>query len=239
MTERASWDVLLGWVDDGQARAEQVAAGLDDAQLGAPSVLDGWTRGHVLSHLSRNADALTNLLHWARTGVETPMYPSQAARSEGIDAGAGNPLRMQLADLAESGARLREAARSLPEDRRTAAIRSAQGRDITALDVPWMRNRELWLHLVDLDAGFTMNDIPAAVARDLVADVAGWMSSRVDTTADLLVDGTGAPIRLGGGTAATSVISGPAQQLAGWLTGRLDPEQLSSTGPFPLLPPWL
>ena len=33
----------------------------------APSALPGWTRAHVLTHLARNADAMVNLLTWART----------------------------------------------------------------------------------------------------------------------------------------------------------------------------
>ena len=46
------------------------AAALSDAQLREPSPLPGWSRGHVLSHIARNADGLRNLLIWARTGIE-------------------------------------------------------------------------------------------------------------------------------------------------------------------------
>jgi DNA-binding CsgD family transcriptional regulator len=42
------------------------AAGrMTDAEAREPSLLPGWTRGHVLTHVARNADALTNLLSWA------------------------------------------------------------------------------------------------------------------------------------------------------------------------------
>ena len=76
MTELPSWDTLTGWAAAGQARVESAAGGLDPAQLAGPSRLPGWTRGHVLSHLARNADALVNLLTWARTGTEARMYAS-------------------------------------------------------------------------------------------------------------------------------------------------------------------
>ncbi|MDP9427768.1 MAG: maleylpyruvate isomerase N-terminal domain-containing protein, partial [Actinomycetota bacterium] len=57
---------------------------LTDEELDRPSLLPGWGRRHVLAHVARNADALLNLLTWARTGAETPMYPSAEARDAGI-----------------------------------------------------------------------------------------------------------------------------------------------------------
>jgi maleylpyruvate isomerase len=36
----------------------RTAAGLDDGTVRAPSLCEGWTRAHVLSHIARNADAL-------------------------------------------------------------------------------------------------------------------------------------------------------------------------------------
>jgi hypothetical protein len=34
----------------------------------APCALEGWSRRHLVSHFARNADAVGNLLAWARTG---------------------------------------------------------------------------------------------------------------------------------------------------------------------------
>src|SRR5688572_4026869 len=78
---------------------------LDDGSLREPSLLPGWTRGHVLTHVARNADGLINLLSWARTGVETPAYASREAREADIEAGAGRPVAAQLADLRDSAER--------------------------------------------------------------------------------------------------------------------------------------
>ena len=94
-----SWDTVTGWAAQGQARVESAAAGLDAAQVAGPSRLPGWSRGHILSHLARNADALVNLLTWARTGTEKRMYASPADRADGIEAGAHRALPEQLADL--------------------------------------------------------------------------------------------------------------------------------------------
>jgi maleylpyruvate isomerase len=97
------WGTVVSWVAEGQPLLENAAARLSPQQVRSPSLLPGWSRGHVLTHLSCNADALTNLLTWARTGVESRMYATPAEREEGIQAGAGRALPEQLADLAASG----------------------------------------------------------------------------------------------------------------------------------------
>ncbi|MEU8615746.1 maleylpyruvate isomerase N-terminal domain-containing protein, partial [Actinoplanes sp. NPDC048791] len=68
--------VLMTDVDQATERLIRTAEGLEDSAMSAPSALPGWTVGHVLTHVARNADAYTNLLTWARTGVETPAYAS-------------------------------------------------------------------------------------------------------------------------------------------------------------------
>ncbi len=238
-----SWDTLVGWAGHGQQAVEQAAARLEPAQVAEPSRLPGWSRGHVLSHLASNADALVYLLTWARTGVEARMYASPADRADGIEAGAGRALPEQLADLAVAGQRFAAAAAAVPPDRRSCTVLSGQGREIPASEVPWLRVREVWLHLVDLDAGADIDAIPADVAWALAADVAGWMSARTEATADLKTEGCDA-IRLGPADGpAGAVVEGSPQRIAGWLTGRTqDPgirAGLTVTGDLPDLPRWL
>src|SRR5205807_199393 len=57
--------------------------------LGRPSLLPGWTRAHVLTHIARNADGTRNLLLSVRSGHLVRMYASSATRAADIDAGAG------------------------------------------------------------------------------------------------------------------------------------------------------
>jgi maleylpyruvate isomerase len=233
------WGILVNWVTEGQSLLENAAAGLSPEQVGGPSRLPGWSRGHVLTHLSRNADALTNLLTWARTGVESPMYATPAEREAGIAAGAGRALPEQLADLAASGSRFLAAAEAVPPERRSFPLTSGQGRRIPAHEVPWLRVRELWLHLIDLDAGYSIEAVPDPVAWTLTRDMAAWMAARIPDPVDLRVDGYSA-VRLGpGDDTAGTIIEGSAQRMAGWLTGRDGPAGLTGTGGFPDLPRWL
>jgi maleylpyruvate isomerase len=238
LSVRPAWGTLVNWVTEGQTLLENAAAGLSPEQVGGPSRLPGWSRGHVLTHLSRNADALANLLTWARTGVESPMYASPAEREEGIAAGAGRALPGQLADLAASGSRFLAAAEAVPRERRSFPVVSGQGRQIPAHEVPWLRARELRLHLVDLDAGYGIEAMPDPIAWTLTRDVAAWMAPRIPAPADLRVDGYGT-VRLGPGDTAATIIEGSAQRMAAWLTGRGGPAGLTGTGGFPHLPRWL
>jgi maleylpyruvate isomerase len=238
MTELPPWDTLLTLARDGQGQLERAAAGLDSAWLREPSRLPDWSRGHVLTHLARNADALTNLLTWARTGEEATMYSSPTEREDGIAAGAHRELPEQLADLAASGSAFLRAADALPQGRRSFPVLTAQGRQIPARQVPWLRVREVWLHLVDLDAGYDVDVVPESVAWALTEEVAGWMTPRTEATVDLRVDGRGT-VRLGSGAAASAVIEASAHRMAGWLTGRSGSAGLTVTGEVPDLPPWL
>jgi maleylpyruvate isomerase len=51
----------LGRIQEATGRLLATAAALTDAQAREPSLLPGWTRGHVLTHIARNADGMVNL----------------------------------------------------------------------------------------------------------------------------------------------------------------------------------
>jgi maleylpyruvate isomerase len=183
--------------------------------------------------VARNADALVNLLTWARTGVETPMYASPEAREAGIaEAAQLGPAELRAEVLAATG-RLAEAMRSVPADAWSAQVRTAQGRMVPAREVPWMRSREVWVHAVDLDAGVGFADVPEDVLAALVDDVFR-MWDRRDQVPDVAVFagdrewGTGA-----------LAVAGTLPAVAAWLTGRSDGAGLEADGPLPALAAWL
>jgi maleylpyruvate isomerase len=225
----------LSWVAEGQARLEHAVRKLDG--LGGQSRLPGWTRGHVVTHLARNAEGLTRLLTWARTGVETPMYSSAEARAADIQAGAGRPQAEQLNDLRRTAAAFAAAANQLSVQHWKATVATRHG-PISASAIPWLRVRELWLHLVDLDAGAELDLMPEDVATRLVHDVANWMHSRVSTRVELQLPGQ-EPVIFGPETTVAVPVSGPVQLLAAWLTGRSHGHRLTAPDGLPELPSWL
>lgn len=228
-------DVELAWVANGQVLLEQAVAGLDD--LCAPSRLPGWTRGHVVTHVARNAEGLTRLLSWAQTGVETPMYPSRQAREADIEAGAGRPLAEQLEDLHRTGAAFAARAAQLSARQWRAVVRNMSNPPCPASQVVWMRVREVWLHLVDLDAGAELDALPEDVAAALVRDVAGELGPRMPVPVTVQIPG-GEQIHVGPPDGSPVAVSGSVQELAGWLTGRCAGTGLTAPAGLPEPPPW-
>ncbi|WP_425586056.1 maleylpyruvate isomerase N-terminal domain-containing protein [Streptomyces thioluteus] len=92
-------------------RLTRAVEALAEPAVGEPSRLPGWTRGHVLAHLARNADALVNVLSGR------PMYASAEARDADIAEGAPRPLAVQLDDLRTSGRLFFETAAGPPTGR--------------------------------------------------------------------------------------------------------------------------
>ncbi len=157
---------------------------LTDTGTAAESRLPGWTRGHVLTHLARNADAFRNLLTWARTGAETPMYPSEEVRGREIEAGAGRSAAQLAADLRASAAAFAGAAAELPAMAWDAPV-SRRGVTFPARDILSGRRSEVEIHHVDLGAGYEPGDWPADFVGVTLARVATDFAGRPDAPACL------------------------------------------------------
>ncbi|WP_330251183.1 maleylpyruvate isomerase family mycothiol-dependent enzyme [Nocardia sp. NBC_00565] len=230
--------VQLDTVATATARLLETARGLD-ADMTLPSLLPGWSRGHVLAHLARNADSLVNLLLWARTGIETPQYASMFIRDADIEAGAPRPLADQLADNEAAANRWLALARTAPETAWTATVRTRQGRPIPATEVIWMRLQEVEIHHVDLAADYQPADWPSDfVARLLpraTADLTKAAASDPMPTFAVHTTDTDFTATIGSG-ACDHTVSGPAAALLAWLLGRSEGADLS--GALPTLPSW-
>jgi maleylpyruvate isomerase len=227
-------DQALAWMRDGEAHVLGFVTVLDEDALAAPSRLPGWSRAHVVGHLARNADALQNLVTWARTGIETPMYRSVEQRADGIEAAAAQDAEALRTDAVAASERLITALDALDGETWDAPIRTARGRPITAAEIPWMRVRENWVHAVDLGTGATVADMPAGAVDRLIDEVAGGLAGREDCPAVSLTATDRDPDcrwTIGPEAGATDV-SGTAAELLAWLIGR---EQ----GDYPPVPAWL
>lgn len=240
----AALATTIGWMRAGTTVCRRAAGGLTDAGAAAPCALPGWSRAHLLTHLARNADALVNLLSWARTGVPTPMYASPAQRRADIDAGVGRPAAVLRADLDDANGRLAEALQAMRPAHWRATVRTAQGRDVPASRVPWLRTREVWLHAVDLATGVRLSDLPPDLVDALLDDVTAGFAARPDCPALRLHatdrDRVWSVERPG---AELVSLAGTAGALLGWLTGRGPAAALTvesgASSAAPALPAWL
>ncbi|MEU4369660.1 maleylpyruvate isomerase family mycothiol-dependent enzyme [Micromonospora chersina] len=232
--------LLTGELDEATARLLRTAAALGADDLAAPSLLPGWTRGHVLTHLARNADAFVNLLTSARTGEEIPMYASPEARSADIEAGAGRGPADLMDDLRRSAQRFTAAVAEMPVEAWGATVQARRGPWPAAMLV-WGRLREVEVHHVDLGAGYRPADWPDAFAQRLLHEVATGLAGNPAAPAMVLrFDGVRHELVVGDPEGAPTV-TGPAPELAAWLTGRSAGEVLTVTpdGPLPTPPEWI
>jgi maleylpyruvate isomerase len=157
--------VMRDQVDDATQRMLKTASTLSDEEVRQPSLLPGWTRGHVLAHLAGNADALRNLLIWARTGVKAPAYASQQARDEAIEAGAGRTAAELLADITRTAEAFRAEAATLDAGAWEVPVHLLDGQEFPAALVLTRRLVEVELHHTDLGSGYRQADWPAAFAE--------------------------------------------------------------------------
>src|ERR1700757_3287701 len=210
----------LAWMHDGTRRLLGDVAGLSDDAFGEPTALPGWSRRYLLAHIAANADALRNLVHWARTGEERRMYVSSAQRDADIAAGSKLPAAELRSWISSSAAALAADLDSMPESAWDAKVITAQGLTRSASEIPWMRDREVYIHAVDLGAGTTFTDLPAPFLTALLDDVTARRSVKgggpalavaaTDTGSAWEVAGTGPPVP----------VSAPLVDLAAYLTGR-------------------
>lgn len=220
----------LASVRDATERLLTAVSSLDNAALAEPSRLPGWTRGHVLAHLARNADALVNVLEGR------PMYVSAQARDADIERDAPRALDVQLADLRESAARFQKAGEAPADWSRTVELRNSV--TDSAARMPFRRWAEVELHHVDLGVGYELEDLPAEFVEREIGFLAERFGGHKDVPSTALEAGgrvwtTGGDA--GGGPVA---VRGSAPDLLGWLCGRRDGSALSvEGGGMPALPP--
>lgn len=215
-------------------------AGLSDAAARQPSLLPGWSRGHVLTHLARNAEGSTRLLTWARTGVPGYEYESADARAAEIEAGAGRPAEVLIEDVRRTAAAIEEAATGMPPQAWRRVVRYTGGQEHPADVILPSRLAEVLIHHVDLDHSFTPEDWPRPFVTDMLTLLASSLSQR---------DGMAAAIRLasrdggdiftiGGAGPADITVTGSEPELLAWLLGRSDGRGLGREpdGPLPAIP---
>ena len=232
----------LAWAGDGAAHLRGLMTRMGDDAFAAPSALAGWSRAHVLTHVARNADAMINLLTWARTGVPTPAYASDEQRDADIEAGAGRAPDVIREDVIASSDRLAQVVAAMPERAWAARVTNRQGTKIPATDIPWTRAREMWIHAVDLDVGASFADMPGPDAgrADLRRGGRPRGRGRPARPCAWWPPTSGAPGTLGEDSDPDEV-RGPAAGLAAWLVGRSKGRDLRTVdGHRPPAPPrWL
>ncbi|MDX3851572.1 maleylpyruvate isomerase family mycothiol-dependent enzyme [Streptomyces sp. AK02-01A] len=220
----------LASVREATERLLSEAALLDNAGLAAPSRLPGWSRGHVLAHIARNADALANVLEGR------PMYESAEAREADIERDASRSLAVQLTDVRNTAARFQHSS-ALPADW-TRVVTMRNGVTDMAARVPFRRWAEVELHHVDLGLGRDLEDLSDEFTDREIGFLAERFSGNPAVPPLALSASDGRIWRTGRTEGTALSVSGPAPDLMGWLAGRRDGAALKAPdGQLPVLPP--
>jgi len=222
------------------ARADQALVrtvdGLADADYAADSLLPDWTRGHVVAHLTLNAEGLAGVLHGAHLGQPQTMYASQEARDSDIaELGAADPAELRERFLAAT-ARFSEALDAMHEgDWEGRFERTPGGQRIALAKVGLMRLREVEIHHADLGAGYSAADWPEDFRTILLESLTKFPTAAPFTVRPTDLDRTW---RYGDGEGGP-VVTGTSAALGWWLTGRGSGEGLTSdTGTLPEVESW-
>lgn len=214
---------------------------LPDDALQAPSLLPDWTRAHVVAHVGYNARAITRLMKWANTGIETPMYSSWDARNAEIEHG-GALSPKELRDLYQDSATQLDAAwRATPPDAWKNQVKTAQGRSVPASETVWMRTREIWIHAVDLNNGATFDQIPTDVLKRLLQEITGAWQSRGEDKDLLLKVSDASTVTEHGDLDSDNpeIITGTLADITAFAAGRSTNGITSSKQQSPTAPRWL
>jgi maleylpyruvate isomerase len=147
------------------ATLDAAVADLSDADVRQPSLLPGWTIGHLLTHIARNADSVVRRLEGAiRDEVVDQYVGGPAGRAEEIDTGANRSAADVIDDVRRTNAAVDEICAGMPDEAWSRLTRGVSGKESPASAVVFSRWREVEVHHVDLGRGY----LPAQWPRELV-----------------------------------------------------------------------
>jgi len=203
-------------VDDAQARLMATIGSLSDGQVDQATRLPGWTVGHLLTHVARNADSHRRRAEATATGDVIDQYPGgPGGRAAEIEAGAGRSAAELLDDVRRSAEAMDAAWRVVPDGAWGHRTRDVGGRERPLFVLPSRRWQELEVHLVDLDLGATMRDWPDAF-------VSAWLPGLRAEACGRLPEGAVLP--------APGALD--AREELAWLYGRVRRDDLPELAPW-------
>jgi maleylpyruvate isomerase len=229
----------IDWLEVSQRVLDEKLEALSDDQIALPSLLPGWTVGHVLAHIALNADAFVGVADALVRGEVGVMYPGGDQQRDGdIEREAlwsANDLRAHISTSARSMA---DAWRALSADQLTGTFCRTQGApQFPASVVVERRVREVEVH--HHDAG-----LPWFSFRDWSDDYVDWdlsqqmpgIRNRVDATFRC-VDERGNFYATGDVSDLTEPVVVDRRTLLAWALNRADiaglPEPYSWIAPLP------
>jgi len=201
---------------------------LTDEEWNLPSLLPGWTRAHLATHLARNADGIVRVIQQLAAGLPTSLYESEASYFEDIERGSERSALELQEDLDTSLSRLQGHWPDIANYPSDYQVKLTSTFSIPLDQLSLSHLNEVVLHHADFDLGFGWMDIDQSVARQLLVYNSEEMSDD-PTYPAITIESTQLSVRLGTGEALLA--NGHESYLLCWLTGRLPEDQIKADWP--------
>ncbi|WP_235032545.1 maleylpyruvate isomerase family mycothiol-dependent enzyme [Actinacidiphila yanglinensis] len=215
----------------GQLRLRSLLPGLTDEALRAPSVLPGWSRGHVLTHLEGVGLALARQARYALRGTLIDVYDGgRAARDAAIEAGHRRPVQQLAPALADALDEVEASWSPVGPDDWERPVRYRDGVLRDAALAWW---RELEIHTADAGLGYGTQDWPVPLCTHLV----GFLAPRIPEGFRVTLTATDTGFAFSHGAGEPLPVEGRLTDIAAWLAGRVPSRPLIGA-PLPVLGNW-
>jgi len=191
---------------------------LTDEQCRQDSLLPKWSRGHVLSHLARNADSHVHLLAAAGRGEIAEQYDGgYKGRVAAIEDSSGRSAIELVADVRRSIYALEGAwAGASPTTWAGEGLNSA-GATIHMSEIVFLRWREVEVHHADLALAFSWQQWSETYVRlELDRQIMLWRSRKPMGMTDV----------------PDAALALPPRHRLAWLIGRVQVDGVAQPDPF-------
>ena len=165
-------------------------ADLSDDVARRPSLLPGWTVGHVLTHIARNGDSVVWRLEGAEVGELRDQYPGGLKQRAGeIESGAARPAAELVRDVRQTADAVERVMAELSPEAWDAPSRTSRGVVEDSRDAVLSRWREVVVHHGDLGLGpvplppalveiWLPRELPRLAERSDPAELLSWVIGR-------------------------------------------------------------
>jgi maleylpyruvate isomerase len=229
---RADLVLPLRLVAEAEERLDRTVGAMTDAEAAEPSLLPGWDRAMVVTHLARNAEGNARMIAARLAGEERPQYPGgPPARAAAIEEGRGASAAALLDDLRAAVAELAAAFGAVGDDQWEQVVQAGVGPRPIRQRVGG-RRVEVEVHHADLGLAYSWRDWPEDLVEDQLPRRLRNLGGRApeDTATGrwaIATPGGSWTVTVGDGvqvtdglTEPTGTVRGSAAAVYAWLIGR-------------------
>ncbi len=239
-SERTGTPIPNEWLAGCKAahhRLQAIVERIDDDSARRNTALPGWTVGHLLTHLARNADSHRGMIEAAQRGEVIAQYPGGPAQRNGdIERGYARPARDLAADLKTSNQKLEHAWSMTNKQVWTTGLGLRRYGPATMAEFVFLRWREVEIHLVDLNVpelgSPDWEGLSLAYVDAELQESARGLAARLPVSTTVVLAPGDRPSRAFGNGDERTVIQASPTTIVGWLMGRVDEPT------WPAILPW-